>query len=136
MMVTAFAVVVLLALVLAYRFTLGDTRRPEMFDAAAGGAAPPPAQIVFMYMNGCGWCERMKPEWDKFVAQNAGALGALGVQAASYERSDPAAAAYSAYVKGYPTVLFVKPGATPIAYDGDRTADALMAFVRQQQQQP
>lgn len=136
MLVVAFTIVVLLALVLAYRYGVAYEARggsgggDERFQ---GGAAPPQQQVVFLYMTGCHWCDDFKPEWDKFSADRA--LARMNVVAVAYERADPQAAEFAGYVEGYPTVLFVTADGSIVRYSGKRTSEALMNFVKKQQQQ-
>jgi hypothetical protein len=131
MVYIAFGLLTVLALAIVYKTVLSPPRRSpyESFEEAA---IPKKAdsKIVFMYMTGCGWCEKMRPHWDSFKTTNADRLRALGVTAAAYERSDPAAAALKEHVDGYPTVLFVaSDGKTVTKFEGERTPEGLLAFV-------
>ena len=136
MVYIAFGLLTVLALAIVYKTVLAPPRRSpyESFQDAAASAAPAAkkadSKIVFMYMTGCGWCEKMRPHWDSFKTTNADRLRALGVTAAAYERSDPAAAALKEHVDGYPTVLFVaSDGKTVTKFEGERTPEGLLAFV-------
>jgi flagellar biosynthesis/type III secretory pathway M-ring protein FliF/YscJ len=155
LIVAAFVLIALLVAVLVYRYYVVFRRRnnetfdgsgsgsgkadetadaaPEAPAGAPAGAPAVKAKLVFVYMNGCGWCDRFKPEWEKFVAADGEKLKALGVEAVSYERTDAEAAQYKSHVDGYPSILYANLGSgTVVKYDGERTADALMAFVQKQ----
>lgn len=119
LVLAAVALIAILASVLIYALS-GGGKRDTFF------ASPPPAKIVFLYMDGCGWCEKFKPQWSEFAASPA--LRATGVVAVSYERKDPAASAFGA-VEGYPTVLLVAEGKPPVKFQGDRTPEGLFAFL-------
>ena len=69
-----------------------------------------------------------KPQWDAFVTKYGPSMADGGVSTASYERKDPAAAAFK--VDGYPTVLLVS-GASVTKFEGERTPEGLIAFVRE-----
>jgi thiol-disulfide isomerase/thioredoxin len=156
LMYGAFALVAVLALVLAYRYMLiANAKTSERFsdDGAAAAAAAPEAaaeapesrpsapaakkaddgspKLVFLYMDGCVWCERFKPQWEQFKTNYAAQLSALGVKAVEFERKEAGAAKYMQHVDGYPTVLFDRPQGV-VKYDGQRTPDALIAFVEAQ----
>jgi hypothetical protein len=88
------------------------------------------SKILFLYMNGCGWCEKFRPQWDEFTKKYAAELSSLGVEAAAYERSEAESREFTPQVSGYPTVLFVSPSGSVTKFEGERTEDALIAFVR------
>lgn len=101
----------------------------ERFEVQA-----PPVQgtLVFLRMDGCGWCERFKPTWTQMVKQDGPSLRShRGVLMADYEAGNPAAAKYSKYVQGYPTLLFAPTTSREAVavYEGPRTRDSLLAFV-------
>lgn len=137
LVVCAIVLLALLAIVLVYRWYV-TIAAPAVVAGTAGVAgvpgrdtffSQPPAQLVFLYMDGCGWCEKFKPHWDAFVSEYGASLSAAGVTTGSYERKDPKAAAFG-QVDGYPTVLLAVQGKPPIKFQGDRTPDGLIAFVR------
>lgn len=153
MIIAAFAVVSLLALALAYQYLYVPVANADPFPSsssvmtAGGGMAwwrargdeeeegfssseKKKAKLVFLYMNGCGWCEKFSPHWDSFVGTYGDRLAKVGVSVASYERSDPAAKAYSADVQGYPTILLVKD-ADVVLFKGERTPQGLVTFLQE-----
>jgi thioredoxin-related protein len=139
MVYIAFGLLTVLALAIVYKTVLSPPRRSpyESFEDAAAIPKKADSKIVFMYMTGCGWCEKMRPHWDSFKTTNADRLRALGVTAAAYERSDPAAAALKEHVDGYPTVLFVaSDGKTVTKFEGERTPEGLLAFVEKNASAP
>ena len=130
LIISAFALLAVLAAVLLYRWyavshsAAGHRAHIDTFDSL------PPAQIVFLHMDGCGWCDKFKPSWAEFTSQYGPSLSSAGVTAVSYERKDPAAASFG-QVDGYPTVLFVVDKKRPVKFEGDRTPEGLIAFVRE-----
>ena len=134
MVYTAFALVGLLVLALVYQFLL----RPLM----GGGGAPAwregyveaskqGGELAYLFMTGCGWCERFSPTWDEFTSRFKGELNGAGVKARKIESSEAAAAAYKKNVQGYPTVLFTRPDGSVSKFEGERTTEGLVAFLKQ-----
>lgn len=132
-------ITVLITIFMMYRMS----QRPAMTAPAAGrspassfegGASPAPiaesfleqeslvaGAVVYLYMNGCGWCERFHPVWQDFASRYQGPL-----QLRKIEASDPEAARYD--VAGYPTVLLVRSDGSTAKFSGDRTVENLMQF--------
>ncbi|NDB84185.1 MAG: hypothetical protein EB127_15935 [Alphaproteobacteria bacterium] len=79
------------------------------------------SKVVFYYMTGCPHCVDAEPEWDKFVEK----AKAAGISTDKVESKDPQAS--KAGVTSFPTFIFTKDGKDTV-YNGDRTADAFMAF--------
>ena len=139
MLLTAFVIMVLLAVTLVYQYLIvpriaqeGFKSRKERFDVPSGSKAKESAKssgsLVFLYMNGCGWCDKFKPEWDRFEATYGSALAAQGVSIVSYERDDPKSKQYNDHVQGYPTVLLVTSNVT--VFQGERTSEGLAEFMQ------
>ena len=127
LIVIALALIASLVLLLVYRFS---TRRNTIGEPFYSGKQAD-AKLVFLHMRGCGWCDKFKPTWDEFERSYGSPLAASGVTIASYERSDPAAAAYKSSVNGYPTVLLVTEGGAVVTkFEGERTSAGLVAFLK------
>jgi thiol-disulfide isomerase/thioredoxin len=118
----AAAVVIALVLILLY---VSLSRRREAFEQ-------PWSTLVFLHMDGCGWCERFKPVWKDFVATYGGALTAAHVRAVDVEAASPEMAQYREHVAGYPTILFADGDSNVVKFSGDRTKAGLVAFLREQ----
>lgn len=89
------------------------------------------AELVFLYMDGCTWCDKFRPVWDELVSKHGEHLESdMGVKLVSYERSDAAAEPLMTHVRGFPTILLVKDdGKDVVTFEDDRTVAALLAFV-------
>lgn len=127
LIIAAFVIVALLAATLVYQYALrpmAAARRAEGFAAASEKR-----QLVYLHMNGCGWCQRFTPVWDAFVVENGEALKAAGVTPLKLERKEAGAAAFADSVEGYPTVLLVAQGGGTTKFEGERTNEGLKAFV-------
>jgi hypothetical protein len=142
LVIAAFVLLAVLAAVLGYRYVAGSSKA-EAFRSQRGRSQSnhgtwtekfsdggEKAQLVFLYMEGCGWCVKFKPQWDAFVTKYGSSMADGGVGTASYERSDPRASEFKA--DGYPTVLLVPAGGAPVRkFEGERTPAGLIAFVRE-----
>jgi thiol-disulfide isomerase/thioredoxin len=133
--VAAFVLLALLAAALVLQYV-----RPRPAAAAAAAAAErferferfeSGHKLVFLYMTGCGWCDRFKPEWAEFQRKYGADLATRGVAIAQFERADAGAAPFKESVKGYPTLLLIVGGSKVVTFEGERTADTLHAFVLQ-----
>jgi len=89
------------------------------------------AELVFLHMDGCTWCDKFKPVWDELVSKHGERLESdMGVKLLSYERSDAAAEPLMTHVRGFPTILLVKDdGKDVVTFEDDRTVASLLAFV-------
>jgi thiol-disulfide isomerase/thioredoxin len=93
----------------------------ERFEQKGGGKR---ATLVFLYMNGCGWCERFNPTWDEFKTKHEGHVDMVKI-----ERGDPTSKKYAEYVSGYPTILLVTSDEKVLKFSGERTIQGLEEFL-------
>lgn len=94
----------------------------------AVSAQPKPA-IVMFYASWCGPSKAALPEWQKLEA----ALKGSPLQVISLEDSQYKKEIMENGVKGYPTIRLYPegfPGPNPIEYQGPRTFESLMKFVK------
>lgn len=142
MLVAAFVVLLLLALALFYQYFLAaripegfkSKGKTESFDGPSESKdskdSSKGSKLVFLYMNGCGWCEKFKPQWDTFSSTYAASLATNKIELGYYERNDERAKQYDGHAKGYPTVLLVKSDKVTV-FEGDRTPEGLVAFLNE-----
>ena len=126
MMIAAFALLAVLAIVLVIKAMSSPIRQGFATQQQSG------TKLVFLYMTGCGWCDKFKPTWQAFLATQGKNMAAAGVTPVSYERSDPAAAAFKDSVSGYPTLLLADASNDSViaTFKGDRTLEGLASFLR------
>ena len=96
--------------------------REGMDDGANKGKSQDAPKIIYFWMKGCGHCEKFKPTWEKFKADNK-----CPVEKEDISRSDSKFAEYKSFVTGFPTIVFMKDG-QHVMFKGERTVDALNAF--------
>lgn len=82
------------------------------------------SDIVYIYSENCGWCDRFNPVWQDFSERYKGSLRIVKV-----ESKQPEARKYK--VTGYPTVMVVKGGDETSLFKGDRTVENLMKFAQE-----
>ena len=82
--------------------------------------------LCLFHMKGCGHCEKMMPEWDKFSAENDTDVVTKKIEQGS---NHPWLEKYK--IQGYPTIKYISDNGT-IDYDGKRDATAFKEFCKSQ----
>lgn len=128
--VTAFVVLVLLALTLVYQFLVRDMMRPAAKEGYADGGH----QLIYMYIEGCMWCDKFSPEWEKFLKMQAVGLKAAHVSCYKIDGKAKDARVADLKVEGYPTIILIPAGSTALDaihfQDGARSAATLTKFLQ------
>ena len=82
-------------------------------------------KLYLFHMKNCGHCEKLMPEWDKFVVENKS-----GIKPISIEVGEKPELAKRYKINGYPTMILVNSDGKKIKeYDGERTVVGLLEFV-------
>lgn len=94
--------------------------------------------MVMFYMDGCMYCEQLKPEWKAFNAALKSKYGnkkdsSLDMNMDSYIIASVNSSMLSEIkgdkdVNGYPTILLLVDGNKKVEFNGERTKDGLMKF--------
>ena len=106
-------------------FDISDNEQElEEFQKVVGNVIA----VVFFYMPGCGHCENMKPEWEKFeeVALNRNDDNRVIAKVRSDKMSDVNG---SEDIMGFPTILKLENGKKVKEFDDDRTSENLESFL-------
>ena len=82
-----------------------------------------PKELVYFHMNGCGHCDKMKPEWNKFKASYTGPIELKEVEQA--QMSDQ----QKEWVQGFPTLVLVENGKVLKTFEGERTEAGFKSFL-------
>jgi thiol-disulfide isomerase/thioredoxin len=88
--------------------------------------------FTLYYMNGCPHCERIMPDYRKFVAAGQFAVNGKKTTVRALEQGDPAAAPEleSNNVSGFPTFILSTADGKNIEYQGERTIEAMKDFIK------
>lgn len=81
--------------------------------------------LVFLRMDGCGWCERFIPVWEEMKTKHGKSLTMV-----KYERSEPSAKKYLKHATGFPTILLDQDGDVK-KFSGERTVEGLESFLKE-----
>lgn len=82
--------------------------------------------MLLFYAPWCGHCQKLHPAYEKvaksFESENV-IIAKMDATTNDFDRE-------KFDVSGFPTIYFIPAGKPPVAYEGDRTADDMMAFVK------
>ena len=81
-------------------------------------------ELVYLYSDRCGWCDRFNPIWNDFSDRYSGTLGIKKI-----ESQNPESKKYD--VAGYPTVLLMVNGDHKATFKDERTVENLLKFAKQ-----
>jgi protein disulfide isomerase len=104
------------------------TLTSENFDEIVGDTSKD--KLIEFYAPWCGHCKALAPEYARAATQLAEEAPNVVLAKMDATAHDPP----SGYeVSGYPTLYFVKAGegSTPTPYDGEREADAIVTFMKE-----
>ena len=84
--------------------------------------------LVLFYNNDCGYCKKLKPIWDKAEAKMGDKMVTIDVT----DNSDPSVKAITTKfnLTSYPTMLVVENGEEVGKYEGERSEEGLIEFVK------
>lgn len=98
----------------------------RLFDDNFGGMSK--LVLLQAYMPNCGWCKKLKPDYQKLARDLAGDNAVVVAQINGPENRTFT----SKYgVNGYPSIMLFKNGQKLADYKGARTVDAMKAFINQ-----
>ena len=120
-MMLQIVMVVVLALLICFIVKLCQGGFKEGFNDNDG------CVVTYFHMDGCPHCENFNPEWDKFAAHCEG-IENCHAKKVNAKSGDPTIQSYN--VQGYPTVVCSKGGKKVDTYDGERTKDGLVDWIK------
>jgi thiol-disulfide isomerase/thioredoxin len=117
---------VLIAVAVAALWYFLFYNKPEKLDNTKG--------IMYnFYADWCGYSTEFTPIWNKF-AEAAEDVQCIDVNCnEDVKTKDPninLCTTYKNKIPGFPSVLYVKPKHSPISYEGPRTVEGLLDFVK------
>lgn len=84
--------------------------------------------LVMFHVLWCGFCKRMKPDYNK-AATELKTLGGYLLAAMNVERQENAPVRKLLNVTGFPTLIYFENGKMRFTYEGENTKDALVNFM-------
>ena len=84
--------------------------------------------LVLFYNTNCGHCKTLKPEWDKASEEMGDKMVAIDVTNSSDMAVKTITEKYK--INSYPTMIVLDNGNVTATYDGERTKDALVSYVK------
>jgi thiol-disulfide isomerase/thioredoxin len=83
-------------------------------------------ELLFLTMDGCGFCKKFMPEWKKFLGLNNTSISTKMV-----EKDEDKSLVKKHGVSGFPSVLLLDSGGNKLkTYDGPRTSQGLLDFCK------
>ena len=82
--------------------------------------------IVLFFAHGCYWCDKLRPEWDNFANNSPIDYS----EVSSDEMVNYTPSPKEDRVKGYPTIRLYNKGTLVKEYDGDRSQQDILKFVK------
>jgi thiol-disulfide isomerase/thioredoxin len=85
------------------------------------------AKLYFFFADWCGYCKKFKPEWEKL--KNESNLGVKLEEVDCSDSNNTPSLAKEYEVGGFPTLILVN-GGNKVTYEGERTKDAIVSFIK------
>ena len=87
--------------------------------------------FTMYYMNGCPHCERIKPDFQKFVAAGQVQTSGKAVKIRMLEQGEAQDEVNSLGIQGFPSFYLSTADGNSLEYTGERTVPAYMNFIKQ-----
>lgn len=87
------------------------------------------ATLSYFYLPGCGWCQKFNPEWDRFVELIKEEDVDVMVRKVNAEEARDEVEKEK--IQGFPHIHLKKASGERVDYEGERTAEALIEFVKE-----
>lgn len=84
-------------------------------------------ELVLVYMNGCGHCEKMMPEWEKARKNNHSGIKMRKVE---MNQKDGKNLCKRYNIQGFPTIILLEKGKKVKYYEGERNEVGLIKFLK------
>ena len=118
------------ALVIIYFVGLPTNWSFKVDGFTDGGNSSNP-KLTMYYVDWCPHCTSAKPDFQSVMGNGTATINGKTVDVAMVNpEKDPAAAAGKP-VKGYPTILFEKPGGNIVEYSGERNKAGFLEFLKE-----
>lgn len=119
-----FSSLVIIGLFFGLGFKLGSITAQQITgkEGMSGGK-----ELVLVYMNNCGHCKTMMPEWEKATKKNN-----TGIRMRKVEMNEKEGQVMCKRhnIQGFPTIILLDKGEKVKDYDGDRNEGAFIEFLK------
>jgi len=116
-----FLIATLLLIIVAVNVFCGSMNKKEGF--ASGGNQK---ELVFIHMNGCGHCEKMKPDWKAANKENKSSIKMRDVE---MSQGDGPELCKKHKINGFPTIILLENGQKVSDYNGERSKNGILEFL-------
>tara|TARA_A100001011_G_C14305989_1_gene843170 strand:+ start:1445 stop:1822 length:378 start_codon:yes stop_codon:yes gene_type:complete len=110
-------VIIFIAIVL-FNSYYGSNSQKEGFSSGK--------EFVLVHMNGCGHCERLKPDWESASKENKSGISMRSVE---MSEDDGPELCKKFNISGFPTMLLLNNGEKVADFDGERSKNGLLKFL-------
>jgi len=87
--------------------------------------------FTMYYMNGCPHCERIKPDFQKFVAAGQVQANGKAVKIRMLEQGEAQDEVNSLGIQGFPSFYLSTADGNTLEYTGERSVPAYKSFIKQ-----
>lgn len=82
--------------------------------------------LLLLHMEGCGHCDKLMPEWDKFTQMNNTSIVTKAI-----EKDEDRSLVKKYGVEGFPTILLLDSNGKKLdTYNGDRNSQSLLSYCK------
>ena len=113
---------------LAYLAVLYSGGGLSSMDGFSDTAGP---TFTMYYMNGCPHCEKIKPDFQKFVAAGQVLTNGKPVKIRMLEQGEATSEVNSLGIQGFPSFYLSTADGNEIEYTGERSVPAYKNFIKQ-----
>lgn len=121
-------IILIIVIVIILYFLLNSLVQYEQFNNINNNTNNNNYEIVLYYANWCGWCKKFMPEWDQFKQWSNTNLS--NVKVTKIDCTNNNNQCQKANVQGFPTVILYKNNQKLTEFNGQRTSNNLINFVR------
>jgi hypothetical protein len=119
------AIVIATLAYIAILYTGGGLSSMDGFTDTAGPT------FTMYYMNGCPHCEKIKPDFQKFVAAGQTIVNGKPVKVRMLEQGEATSEVKSLGIQGFPSFYLATADGGNVEYTGERNVPAYMDFIKQ-----
>jgi len=125
------AIVVATLTYLAILYTGGGLLSMDGMSSMDGFTDTSGPTFTMYYMNGCPHCEKIKPDFQKFVAAGQTVVNGKAVKVRMLEQGEATSEVKSLGIQGFPSFYLATADGGNVEYTGERNVPAYMDFIKQ-----